>query len=72
MHKLISPEAALLISPKVDEVIRQVGKYSLEICEGFGLPKANVYAPIATGYEKYYKVDSTGGEHYDVILRPKF
>jgi hypothetical protein len=44
----------------------------MEICEGFGIPKHTVHAPMYTGYEKYYKSDVTGGEHYDVPLRPKF
>lgn len=44
----------------------------MEICRGFGIPDHVVFAPIYTGYENYYKVDQTGGEHYDVIMRPKF
>jgi hypothetical protein len=68
----ISANAAKKLPEQVNHLIKAIAKHSMEICEGFGIPKHTVHAPIYTGYEKYYKSDITGGEHYDVPLRPKF
>ena len=72
MNELISKEAAAKLEGQINNLIKSVAKYSIDICEGFGIPKHTIYAPIYTGYEEYYKVDYTGGEHHNVPLRPKF
>jgi hypothetical protein len=71
LNNIVSKEAALLLHGQVNELIKAVGLYSLDICEGFGLPKNAIYAPIYTGIEEYYKSDITNGEHY-LTMRPKF
>lgn len=72
MNGLITKEAALKIDAQINGLIKSVGKYSMELCEGFGIPKHLVHAPIYTGYEEYYKVDHTQGEHHNIAMRPKF
>lgn len=72
LNESISKVAANKIGDQINNLIKEISKYSMEICEGFGIPKHTIFAPIYTGYEKYYSVDKTGGEHYDVPLRPKF
>lgn len=72
LNDLISQVAAKKLPQQINDLIKQVGKHSMEICEGFGIPEHTVHAPIYTGYEKYYQVDQTNGEHYDVQMRPKF
>ncbi len=54
---------------QIDDLIRSLGIYSLKICEGFGIPEHVVHAPIYTGYQKYYSVDKTDGEHTDVNMK---
>ncbi len=68
----ISKDAAVKLDSQINEIIRSLGNHSLEICQGFGIPEYMVHAPIYTGYQDYYTVDKTGGEHYDVKMRPKF
>jgi acyl-CoA oxidase len=68
----ISNQAAVNLLKDINRLIAELGKISLDICEGFGLPKDLVIAPMYTGYQKYYNSDITEGEHYDVKLRPKF
>lgn len=72
MNDLISKEASHKLEKQINNLIKAVSKYSMEICESFGIPKHSIYAPIYTGYEEYYKVDITDGEHHDIPLRPKF
>jgi hypothetical protein len=72
LNDAISHKAAQKLPEQINTVIKAVATHSMEICEGFGIPKHIVHAPIYTGYEKYYKSDVTNGEHYDVVLRPKF
>lgn len=72
IHKLISNEAAAKFAEQYNNLIKKVGKLALKICEGFGIPDHLVKAPIYTGYQEYYTVDATNGEHYDVKMRPKF
>jgi acyl-CoA oxidase len=72
INDYISKEAANKLLTDINKLIANLGKISLDICEGFGLPKDLVSAPMYTGYQEYYKSDITGGEHYDVALRPKF
>jgi acyl-CoA oxidase len=72
LHSYISNTAAGKLNDQINELIKHVGKHSMEICEAFGIPKELVYAPIYTGYEEYYKSDITNGEHYNVKMRPKF
>jgi hypothetical protein len=68
----VGRDAALKFDSQTSELIKNLGNNSLEICEGFGIPNHVVHAPIYTGYQEYYKVDQTGGEHYNVKMRPKF
>ena len=72
LHDAISTSAANKLSSQINSTIKEISKHSMEICEGFGIPKHIVHAPIYTGYQKYYNVDITNGEHYDIPLRPKF
>ncbi len=65
MHDVIGKEAGKALSLEIDGLIKEIGKYSLEICEGFGIPKHMIHAPIYNGYQNYYKVDKTDGEHYE-------
>jgi len=67
----ISKEAAGLLHEQINELIKSIGVHSLDICEGFGVPKNAIYAPIYTGYQDYYKSDVTNGEHYQ-YNRAKF
>ena len=72
-NKGISIEAALSLPTHVNNLIKILGNNSLEICENFGIPKDCIFAPIYTGYKKYYSTDFTEGEHYDLLnLKPKF
>jgi hypothetical protein len=70
MNDFISNEAAQNLPNSLNEVIAEVGKYALQICEAFNIPKHMIYAPIYTGYREYYLVDKTDGEHWN--LKPKF
>lgn len=72
INNYISLEAAKNLSKQINDLIKTLGEHSLEICEAFGLPKHTIHAPIYTGYEKYYSVDRTDGEHHSVPNRPKF
>jgi hypothetical protein len=72
INDLVSNSAAKNLPSQINSIIKDLGNYSMEICEGFGIPEHVVKAPIYTGYEKYYQVEQTNGEHYDVALRPKF
>lgn len=72
MNNLISSDASLKLETQINHLIKIISTYSLDLCEGFGIPKHSVHAPIYTGYEEYYKVDYTNGEHYNISLRPKF
>ncbi len=72
LNESISKIAANKIGDQINTLIKDISKYSMEICEGFGIPRHSIFAPIYTGYEKYYSVDKTDGEHYDVPFRPKF
>jgi hypothetical protein len=70
INSLIQKDAAFKLSDQINNLIADLGKHSLDICESFGIPHHLIYAPIYTGYKEYYKVDKTQGEHYN--LRPKF
>lgn len=72
VQNAITKLAALALKNEIDDIIREIGKHSLEICEGFNIPHHLVKAPVYTGYKEYYSVDHTGGEHYNKINRPKF
>jgi hypothetical protein len=71
LNNLILSETASHFQHQIDSLIKSIGKYSLNICEAFGIPQHVIYAPIYTGYQEYYKEDKTGGEH-KINLRPKF
>lgn len=71
INEYVKKEAALHLQHQIKELVKNIGKHSLKICEGFGIPEHIVYAPIYTGYQEYYKVDKTGGEHYQ-FMKPKF
>jgi hypothetical protein len=70
LNQLVHRDAAFKLADQINCTISEIGKHSYDVCEGFGIPKHTVYAPIYTGYKEYYKVDKTQGEHYN--LRPKF
>lgn len=72
LNGFVNIETANLFNYQIDELIKSVGKYALNICEGFGIPPHVIHAPIYTGYQEYYKEDISNGEHYRVIMRPKF
>jgi hypothetical protein len=69
---VISVKAAEKIPSEINNLIRELGPHSLELCKGFGIPEHMVKAPIYTGYQEYYKTDKTNGEHYANQKRPKF
>jgi hypothetical protein len=71
LNNIISREAALLVHGQINELIKKIGVHSMDICEGFGVPKNVIFAPIYHGYQEYYKSDITNGEHYQ-FGRPKF
>ena len=71
LHDFISSEAGRNLPDKINEHIKLLGSQSLEICQAFNIPNHIVYAPIYTGYTKYYSVDKTDGEHWDLV-KPKF
>jgi hypothetical protein len=70
LNNLVNPSGAGMLNEQLNNLISELGKHSLEVCEGFGIPKHVIYAPIYTGYKEYYKIDKTQGEHYN--YRPKF
>jgi hypothetical protein len=70
LNNLVQINAGSKLSEQINNLIRDLGKESLNICEGFGIPHHSIYAPIYTGYKEYYQVDKTQGEHYN--LRSKF
>jgi hypothetical protein len=77
LHNLINKPAAQHLQFQIKELIKNLGKHSLKICEGFGIPEHVIHAPIYTGYQKYYSVDITNGEHYEnkehnELMRVKF
>lgn len=72
MNKLISMEAGSKLPAQINNLIKEIGSSSLELCESFGIPGHVILAPIYNGYKEYYKADITNGEHYDVTMRPKF
>lgn len=72
-NKAISFESATSLPSQINSLIRVLGANSLELCESLGVPKSLVFAPIYTGYKKYYESEFTNGEHYDLLnLKPKF
>jgi len=71
LHDYVSKEAANDLNVQVNNLIKEISKFSFEICQGFNVPEHVVFAPIYTGYQEYYKVDKTDGEHHD-LPRPKF
>ena len=74
IKNMVKKTAAQHLIFNIREIIRNLGRYSLTVCEGFGIPEHVIHAPIYTGYQKYYSVDQTNGEHYGVWgnMRPKF
>jgi len=71
VNEYVSKEAAKDLYVQVNNLIKEISKFSFEICQGFNIPEHTVFAPIYTGYQEYYKVPQTGGEHHD-LARPKF
>jgi hypothetical protein len=71
LNEVTNKEAANHLQYQIRDLIKSIGKYSLKICEGFGVPSHLIYAPIYTGYQEYYKVDKTDGEHYS-LMNAKF
>jgi hypothetical protein len=74
IHNMVKKTSAQQLTYQLKELIRNLGRHSLNICEGFGIPEHVIHAPIYTGYQKYYSVDQTNGEHYSVWgnMKPKF
>ena len=71
LNNCISLPAAKSLGEEVNELVRKVNAKSAEICNGLGIPESIMMAPIYNGYQKYYSVDKTNGEHYN-RKRPKF
>jgi len=71
VNECVSKEAAEDLNVKINLLIKEIGKHSFEICQGFNIPEHVIFAPIYTGYQDYYKVPATGGEHHD-LARAKF
>lgn len=71
VNEYVSREAASDLSIQINTLIKEIANFSFEICQGFNIPEHVVYAPIYTGYQEYYKVAQTGGEHHD-LPRAKF
>jgi len=71
VNEYVTKEAANDLNVQINALIKVIGKHSFEICQGFNIPEHVVYAPIYTGYQQYYKVPRTGGEHHD-LPKPKF
>jgi hypothetical protein len=72
MNQVISESAARNLHEQINNLIKKIGKFSLDICESFGIPRHLLTAPIYTGIEEYYKTDVTNGEHWNIKGRPKF
>lgn len=71
LNDFISKNACLKLDPIIDNLVKKIAKFAEEICSGFNIPKSSLNVPIYSGYQKYYSVDKTDGEHYSVRL-PKF
>lgn len=70
INEFINKKAAFLLEKQISNVIKEISLHADDIIAGFNLPKSCLVAPIYTGYQKYYSVDKTGGEHYN--RKPKF
>ncbi len=70
LNDYLNYKLAGFIEGVVNDLVKDLSVYAEDICFGFGIPQPSLIAPIYTGYEKYYSVDRTDGEHH--ILRPKF
>lgn len=70
MHGYVSNIAATKLTTQINNTIKEIALHAEDICKGFNVPKGSLISPIYTGYEKYYSVDKTNGEHY--YLKPKF
>lgn len=44
-------------------MINYIAPYSLEICEGFGIPESLIFSPLYDGNENFYGIDSCNGEY---------
>lgn len=67
----VSNEAAVDLNENINKLIKEISVHSFELCQGYGIPEHCNWAPIYTGYQEYYKVDQTGGEHHN-LPRAKF
>lgn len=70
VNKLISDKAATLIDDQFSKLVKEISNFTDEIVNGFNIPKGCLKAPIYDGYQQYYSVKKTGGEHYN--RKPKF
>lgn len=70
VNKFVSDKAAQLIDAQYSLLIKEISNYTDEIIAGFNIPKGCLKAPIYDGYQNYYSVKKTGGEHYN--RKPKF
>jgi hypothetical protein len=71
VHGYVCKEAALDLNQNINKLIKEISPHSFELCQGYGIPEHTLWAPIYTGYQEYYNVDQTGGEHHN-LQRAKF
>jgi len=67
----VNKEASLDLNQNINKLIKEISPHSFELCQGYGVPEHTLWAPIYTGYQEYYNVDQTGGEHHN-LQRAKF
>lgn len=71
LNDYLNKKACLNLDDIINELVKKVAKFAEEICSGFNIPRSSLNVPIYSGYQKYYSVDKTDGEHYSVKF-PKF
>lgn len=67
----VCKEATIDLNENINKIIKEISPHSFELCQGYGVPEHCLWAPIYTGYQEYYNVDKTGGEHHN-LARAKF
>lgn len=71
VNDYISKEASIDLNENINILIKEVSTHSFDICQGYGIPEHCLWSPIYTGYQEYYSVEKTGGEHYN-LAKAKF
>ena len=71
INNYVCKEALIDLDMNINKLIKELSKHSFELCQGYGIPENTLWAPIYTGYQEYYNVDKTGGEHHN-LARAKY